>query len=82
MERFFRDLKTSEVRIVSPNFVELKAEDGWVITEADKSLQTESVVIYLPNEKYIKNYICVNCIEPEIEDIDIISTDIINEPNV
>lgn len=81
MERFFRDLKASEVRIVSPNFVELKAEDGWVITEANKSLQTESAVIYLPNKKYIKDYICVNYIEPEIEDIDVTSTDIINEPN-
>lgn len=81
MERFFRDLKDSELRIVNPNFVELKAEDGWVITEADKSLQTEAAVIYLPNEKYIKDYICVNYIEPEIEDIDVTSTDVINEPN-
>lgn len=81
MERFFRDLKDSELRIVNPNFVELKAEDGWVITEADQSLQTEAAVIYLPNEKYIKDYICVNYIEPEIEDIDVTSTDVINEPN-
>jgi hypothetical protein len=38
-----------------------------VITDVDKSFKTETPLVYLPDEKYIKNYICANYIEPEPE---------------
>ncbi len=65
MERVFREIKDTEIRVISQKCIELKAEDGWVITEADKSLSTETSTVYLPSEQYIKEYICVNYIEPE-----------------
>ena len=67
MERIFRELKETEIRVVSPTMIELKAEEGWIITDADKSFKTETTLVYLPNEKYIKDYICANYIEPEPE---------------
>lgn len=66
MERVFRAIKDTEIRVVSPTMIELKAEEGWVITDADKSFKTETPLVYLPDEKYIKDYICVNYIEPEV----------------
>lgn len=71
MERIFRELKETEIRVVSPTMIELKAEEGWVITDADKSFNTETPLVYLPDKKYIKDYICVNYIEPTEEVIDI-----------
>lgn len=68
MERVFREIKDTEIRVVSPTMIELKAEEGWVITDADKSFKTETPLVYLPDEKYIKDYICANYIEPEIEE--------------
>lgn len=65
MERIFRELKDTEIRVVSPTMIELKAEEDWVITDADKSFKTETNLVYLPDEKYIKDYICANYIEPE-----------------
>lgn len=67
MERIFRELKDTEIRVVSPTMIELKAEEGWVITDADKSFKTETPLVCLPDEKYIKDYICANYIEPEPE---------------
>ena len=67
MERVFREIKDTEIRVVSPTMIELKAEEGWVITDADKSFKTETPLVYLPDEKYIKDYICANHIEPEPE---------------
>ena len=67
MERVFREIKDTEIRVVSPTMIELKAEEDWVITDADKSFKTETPLVYLPDEKYIKDYICVNYIEPEPE---------------
>lgn len=58
-ERIFRELKKSEIRVIKPTLIELKAEEGWLITDADKSFKTETEVVYLPNEKYIKDYSCV-----------------------
>ena len=66
MERIFRELKDTEIRVIKPNMIELKAEEGWVVTDADKSFKTETPLVYLPDEKYIKDYICVNYIEPEV----------------
>lgn len=57
-ERIFRELKKSEIRIIKPTLIELKAEEGWLITDSDKSLKTETEVIYLPSEKYISDYCC------------------------
>lgn len=68
MERVFRNIKDSEIRVIKPNMIELKAEDGWAFTEADKSLKTETTLMYLPSEQYIKDYICVDYTEPEIEE--------------
>lgn len=65
MERVFREIKDSEIRVIKPNMIELKAEEGWVITDADKSFKTETPVVYLPSEQYIKDYICANYVEPE-----------------
>lgn len=78
MERIFRELKDTEIRVVSPTMIELKAEEGWVITDADKSFKTETTLVYLPDEKYIKDYICANYIEPEVEE----PTDEIQEAEV
>ena len=58
-ERIFRELKKSEIRVIKPTLIELKAEEGWLITDADKSLKTETEVVYLPSEKYISDYCCV-----------------------
>lgn len=66
MERVFRELKESEIRIIKPTLIELKAEEGWVVTDVDKSFKTETPLVCLPDEKYIKDYICVNYIEPEV----------------
>lgn len=68
MERIFRKLKETEIRVASPTMIELKAEEGWIITDADKSFKTETTLVYLPDEKYIKDYICANYIEPEVEE--------------
>lgn len=65
MERVFREIKDTEIRMVSPTMIELKAEEGWVFTEADQSFKTETPLIYLPDKKYIKDYICATSIEPE-----------------
>lgn len=67
MERVFRELKDTEIRVIKSNMIELKAEEGWVVTDADKSFKTETPLVYLPDEKYIKDYICANYIEPESE---------------
>lgn len=67
MERIFREIKDTEIRVIKPNMIELKAEEGWVITDVDKSFKTETPLVYLPDQKYIKDYICVNYIEPEVE---------------
>lgn len=67
MERIFREIKDTEIRVIKPNMIELKAEEGWMLTDADKSFKTETPLVYLPDEKYIKDYICVNYIEPEPE---------------
>ena len=69
MERVFREIKETEIRGVSPTMIELKAEEGWVFTEADQSFKTETPLIYLPDKKYIKDYICVNYIEPDIVEL-------------
>lgn len=66
MERIFRELKDSEIRVVKPTMIELKSEDGWLITESDKSLQTETTLVCLPNIDLVANYCCVNKIEEEI----------------
>lgn len=66
MERVFREIKDTEIHVIKPNMIELKAEEGWVITDVDKSFKTETPLVYLPDEKYIKDYICVNYIEPEV----------------
>lgn len=78
MERIFRELKDTEIRVVSSTMIELKAEEGWVITDTDKSFKTETPLVYLPDEKYIKDYICANYIEPEVEE----PTDEIQEAEV
>jgi hypothetical protein len=67
MERVFREIKDTEIRVISSTCIELKAEEGWVITDADKSFKTETTLVCLPDEKYIKDYICANYIEPEPE---------------
>lgn len=54
----FRNLKDNEIRIVTPTLIELHAEEGWIIAEkSDLTKITEFV--YLPNEKYINDYVCV-----------------------
>lgn len=58
-ERIFRELKKSEIRVIKPTLIELKAEKGWLITDTDKSLKTETEVVDLPSEKYISDYCCV-----------------------
>lgn len=65
MERIFREIKDTEIRVIKPNMIELKSEEGWVFTDADKSFKTETTLMYLPDEKYIKDYICANYIEQE-----------------
>ena len=67
MERVFREIKDTEIRVIKPNMIELKAEEGWAFTEADRSIKTENTLMYLPDEKYIKDYICVDYTEPEVE---------------
>lgn len=69
-ERIFRELKKNEIRVIKPTLIELKAEEGWLITDADKSLKTETEVVYLPNEKYISDYCCVNKVEEPLEPIE------------
>ncbi len=67
-ERIFRDIKQSEIRVIKSNMVELKAEEGWLITEKDKSLKTQAEMVYLPNLDLIENYCCVNKLEEEIQE--------------
>jgi hypothetical protein len=62
-ERIFRELKKSEIRVIKPTLIELKAEEGWLITDVDKSLKTETGVVYLPSEKYISDYCCISKLE-------------------
>ena len=44
-DRIFRALKKSEIRVIKPTLIELKSEEGWLITDADKSLKTETGVV-------------------------------------
>ena len=67
MERVFREIKDTEIRVISPSCIELKSEEGWAFTEADRSIKMENTLMYLPDEKYIKDYICVDYTEPEPE---------------
>lgn len=76
MERVFREIKDTEIRVISPTCIELKAEEGWAFTEAGKSIKTENTLMYLPDEKYIKDYICVDYTESQtvipIEEIEVV----------
>lgn len=69
MKREFRPISVvSEVTVIRPNLILVKAEEGWAITHSDKQLAFENDTMYFPNCDCLDKYICVKKVQLETEE--------------